>query len=320
MKIVITDCSWASYDVEKQYLPQDAEIICEQILDEDRLIEVCRDADAALSEYAPWTRRVLTECKNLKVISNTTIGVDNIDTKAARELGITVCNVPGYCAYEVADHAMALTLACLRNVVFYERKVRQGVWDINDAPKMDRIAGQKMGLLGFGRIPQMVAKRAQGFEMDVYAVDPYIPKEVAEKAGVTLLDSYGDLMATCDIVSCHLPLLPATEGCIDKTVFDRAVNQPIFINTSRGRVINEADLVEALKTGKIRCAGLDVVEAEPADFGAEIFSLDNVVITPHAAFYSETALEEVRRRSAQNVAKQLAGEDEGVDFIVRIEK
>lgn len=319
MKIVLTDCSWNAYDVEQQYLPADAEIVCDQILDEDRLIEVCRDADAALSEYAPWTRRVLEECKNLKVISNTTIGVDNIDLEAAKDLGITICNVPGYCAYEVADHAMALTLACLRNVVFYERKVREGVWDINQAPTMDRIAGQKMGLLGFGRIPQMVAKRAQGFEMEVYAVDPFIPAEVAEKAGVTLLDSYEDIMATCDIVSCHLPLLPDTEGCINKSVFDKATRHPIFINTSRGKVINEADLVEALKNGTIRCAGLDVVEAEPADFNAEIFALDNVVITPHAAFYSETALEEVRRRSAQNVTNVLTGSDGPVDYIYKPE-
>lgn len=315
MKIVITDCSWASYDVEQKFLPADAEVKCCQISTEEELIAECKDADAILAEYAPLSKRVLSELKNLKVISNTAIGVDNIDVPAAKELGIAVCNVPGYCAYEVADHAMALMLACLRNVVVYERKIRQGIWDINDAPKMDRIAGQKCGLLGFGRIPQMVAKRAQGFDMEVYAYDPYVKPEVAEKAGVKLVGTIDEIMEICDVISCHLPLLPSTEGSINKAVFDKATKHPIFINTSRGKVIDEADLVEALKSGQIRGAGLDVIASEPADFDSDIFKMDNVVITPHAAFYSETALFEVRSRSANNVSNYLKGDYDKVDFI-----
>lgn len=319
LKVVITDCSWGSTDVEIKYLPEDAEVKCCQILTEDELIAECKDADAILSEYAPLSKRVLKELKNLKIVSNTAIGVDNIDVPAAKELGIAVANVPGYCAYEVADHAMALMLACLRNVVTYERKVRKRIWDINDAPKMDRIAGQKLGLLGFGRIPQMVAKRAQAFEMQVYAYDPYVKPEVAEMAGVKLA-SIEEIMAECDIVSCHLPLLSSTEGTINKSIFDSAAKNPIFINTSRGKVINEADLVQALKSGQIRYAGLDVITSEPADFDSDIFKLDNVIITPHAAFYSETALFEVRSRSASNVTNYLKGDFDNVNFISKPEK
>ena len=152
MKIVITDCSWGSYDIEKQYLPQDAEVVCKQILTEEEVIETCRGAVATLSEYAPYTRRVLEALPDLKIISNSAMGVDNIDLDAAKELGITVANVPDYCFDEVAEHAMALILATLRNIPVYNEKVRkEKEWDFADAPKLYRINGMTMGLIGCGR-------------------------------------------------------------------------------------------------------------------------------------------------------------------------
>lgn len=316
MKIVITDCSWNCYEEEMQNLPKDAEIVCAQISSEDELIKVCKDADAILSEYAPLSRKVLEQLKNVKIISNTAIGVDNIDTAAAREMGIAVANVPNYCAYEVADHAMALMLASMRNIVVFERKVRQGIWDINDAPQMDRIAGQRLGLLGFGRIPQMVSERAKGFGMEVKAYDPYLPKEVAAKFGVELVP-FDDILTESDVISCHLPLMPSTQGIINKEVFGKMVRKPLFINTSRGKVVNEADMIEALKTGQIKAAALDVLEDEPANFDSEIFRLENVIITPHAGFYSTTALQEVRSRSALNVTKFFENDYTNINFIVK---
>ncbi|MEL7625170.1 MAG: C-terminal binding protein, partial [Clostridiales bacterium] len=235
------------------------------------------------------------------------------------ELGIAVANVPNYCAYEVADHAMALMLAALRNVVHYERKVRQGIWDINDAPPMRRLAGLKLGLLGFGCIPQMVAQRAKGFEMEVMAYDPYLPAEVAAKFGVPLV-SMEEILEKCDIISCHMPLTPGTAGMINKELFDQMKQKPLFVNTSRGGVIAEQDLVEALKTGQIRGAALDVLRDEPPHFSDEIFRLPNVIITPHAAFFSEEALKEVRSRSANNVANFLKKDYEKINFIVKPEQ
>jgi D-3-phosphoglycerate dehydrogenase len=316
MKVVIADCSWNSYDEEIRNLPKDADIVCAQISQEDELIKACKDADAVLAEYAPLTRRVLEQLKKVKIISNTAIGVDNIDVAAAKDLGIAVANVPNYCAYEVADHAMALMLASMRNIVVYERKVRQGIWDINDAPTMQRIAGQKLGLLGFGRIPQMVSERAKGFGMEVKAYDPYLPKEVAAKFGVELV-SFDEILQDSDVVSCHLPLMPATQGIINKEVFGKMVRKPLFINTSRGKVVNEADMIEALKTGQIKAAALDVLVDEPADFDSEIFQLDNVIITPHAGFFSTTALQEVRSRSALNVTKYFENDYSNINFIVK---
>jgi len=319
MKIVITDCSWNSYDDEIRYLPQGAEVVCAQIHTEDELIRVCKEADAILSEYAPLSGGVLKELKRLKIISNTAIGVDNIDVAAARDYGIAVANVPNYCAYEVADHTMALMLASLRNIVAYERDVRRGIWDLNGAPPMRRIAGQKLGLLGFGRIPQMVSERARGFGMDIKAYDPYLPGEVAKSFGVALV-SMEEILSDSDVISCHLPLVPETAGIINRDVFSRMAKKPLFINTSRGRVVNGRDLVEALKSGQIRAAALDVLEHEPPDFKSDIFRCGQVIITPHAGFFSTTALEEVRRRSALNVTNFFKNDFTDINFIVRPDK
>lgn len=316
MKVVLTDCSWNSYDVEIKHLPPGAEVVCARLSTEEGLIGACKDADAAMCEYAPFTRRVIEACPKLKIISVTAIGVDCVDTKAARELGIAVANVPNYCAYEVADHAMALMLAALRSVVHYERKVRQEIWDINDGPRLYRIHGMKLGLLGFGKIPQMVSRRAKGFGMEVIAYDPYLPPAVAKEYGVELVE-LDRILEECDVISCHLPLLPATAGSINLDLFRKMKKKPLFINTSRGKVVNEEDLCTALRQGLIRGAALDVIASEPADFCSEIFTFDNVIITPHAAFYSETALEEVRRRSAQNITGFFSNDLSGVSLIVK---
>jgi D-3-phosphoglycerate dehydrogenase len=315
-KIVLTEFSWGSHDVEIQYLPKDSYVVATDAMSEDSLIETCRDADAILSEYAPFSRRVLKELKNCKIISNAAVGVDNIDTTAAGDLGIAVANVPGYCAYEVADHTFALILASLRNIAAYDRDVRKGNWDINNTPVMHRIAGRKLGLLGFGNIPQMVSKRASGFDLETIAYDPYVTQETASRLNVRLV-TMDELLETADIISCHLPLLPSTVNVINAGAFAKMKKKPFFINTSRGKVVNQEDLSQALKNGLLSGAALDVLAVEPPSFSDEIFSFDNVIITPHVGFFSVEALLEVRRRSAENVVNFLNGAYEKVSFVVR---
>lgn len=306
LKIVIADCSWRSMDVEKRYLPQDAEVRMYQIADGDELAAACRDADAVLAEYAPFTEKVLRGLGKCRIISNTAIGYDNIDVAAAKEMGIIVANVPGYCAYEVAEHTMALILAAMRNVVAYDRLVRGRIWDISAAAGMRRIAGQTLGLAGFGNIPRFVAKRAKGFEFNILAYDPYVKQETADLFGVTMTGS-DELLAKSDVISCHIPMTAETAGFFNADKFSRMKNGALFINTARGGVVNETDLCAALKSGKLAGAALDVMANEPPSFSEELFSLDNVIVTPHAAFCSEEALEEVRRRSAQNVTNFFRG-------------
>ncbi len=300
MKIVITDCSWGSIDIEKKYLPKEAQVIGCQCKTEQDLLEVCRDADAVLAEYAPFTRDVLKEMKSCKIISNTAIGVDNIDIKAAAEYNIAVANVPDYCINEVADHTMALLLASNRNIVQYDKSVRGKIWDINYVPSMKRLSGQVLGLVGFGKIAQMVALRAMSFGISVITYKQNQNEDFVNSLNVRLV-GIEELLKESDIISSHLPLTEKTEGFFDKQKFSMMKKNPIFINTSRGKVVNETDLVEALKKGIVRAAALDVLVDEPPCFDSEIFNMENVIITPHAGFYSETALEEVRRRSAQNI-------------------
>jgi D-3-phosphoglycerate dehydrogenase len=315
--IVIADCSWNSIEVEKKYLPQDAIVEGFQCKTEDEVIQACENADGILAEYAPFTERVLKSLKRCKIISNTAIGVDNIDIEAATKLGIAVANVPGYCVNEVADHTMALILASNRNVVRYDRKIREKKWDLEPGFPMKRLESQILGLLGFGKIPQYVAVRAQSFGLKVIAYDPYLTQEFAAKFNVRLVD-LDELLASSDIISCHLPLTQDTMGFIDRDKFDRMKKKPLFVNTSRGKVVNEQDLIEALEQNKISAAALDVLSEEPPSFDSKLFEFDNVIITPHAGFYSETALEEVRRRSALNVRNYLEGNLERVNLVNKV--
>jgi D-3-phosphoglycerate dehydrogenase len=314
IKVVITDCSWGDIEVEKRYLPENAVVEGYQLKTEEEVIRVCADADAILSEYAPISNKVLKSLKKCKIISNTAIGFDNIDIKAAGDFGIAVANVPGYCANEVADHTMALMLATSRNIAIYDRTVRNRKWDLDVGLQMDRLEGQTLGLAGFGRIAQYVAARAQGFGYKVIASDPYIKKEFAETLNVEMVE-IDELLAKSDIISCHIPAMKETVNYFNKEKFDKMIKNPIFINTSRGKLVNEEDLTEALENKKIKAAALDVMVEEPPNFNNKLFTFDNVIITPHAGFYSKTALVEVRSRSAMNVTNFFHNEFDKINFV-----
>ena len=313
MKIVIADCSWNSIDIETEYLPNDAIIVGCQCKTEEDVLENCADADAILAEYAPLNKRVLSQLKHLKIISNTATGVDNIDVQAAKELGIAVANVPGYCISEVADQAMALILANCRYVVGYNNSVKEGNWDLDCMPKMRRIDGMTIGLVGFGKISRAVATRAQAFGMKVLTYSK-VPDEIVSRYNVKKVD-IDELLSKSDIISSHIPFNENTADFFNLEKFEKMAKKPIFVNTSRGKVVNEQDLVIALEKGYIRAAGLDVMREEPPAPDNRLLKMDNVIITPHAGFYSIEALEEVRRRSAMNVTNFFKKHYEDICFL-----
>ena len=313
LKIVITDCSWGGIEVERKHLPKDAIVEGYQCKDEDEIIDVCKDADAILAEYAPFTKDVLKQLKKCKIISNTSIGVDNIDASAANDLGIAVANVPGYCTYEVAEHTMALILAYRRNIVTYNCTVKNNVWDIGAVPPMRRIAGQVLGLVGFGSIAQNVAIRAKSFGMRVITHSS-TPPELIHSYGVESVE-LDYLLHESDIISSHVPLNEKTIGFFDKKKFQSMKKIPLFVNTSRGKVVNEEDLVEALEKRYISGAALDVLAEEPPAESNRLLKMENVMITPHAGFYSIEALEEVRRRSALNIVNYFNKNYQDINFI-----
>lgn len=319
MKVVISDCSWNAYDVEKATLPADWEVVCAQTDhdNEDALIEVLKDADAAMSEYCHYSRRVLSACPNLKIVSDSSMGTDNIDLAAAKELGIAVANAPRYCIHEVAEHIAAMVLSILRNIPGYDVSVKQDkLWDFTVAPKLYRIEGMTIGLIGCGRISTMAINYLKGFNFRVVGVDPFLPPEVAKANGIELLNTREELAAVADIVISHIPVIKSEEDKVDKRFFNATKKSPIFINMARGASVNYDDLTQALKDGHIRWAGLDVVADEPADLTKEIFTLPNVTFSPHAAFYSETALVECRSQSAQNIVNYLTGDKDNVYYVV----
>jgi len=312
---VITDCSWGSIEIERKYLPDNAQVKGYQLINEDQLIAKCKDADACLSEYAPFTRKVIESLDRCRIISQTAIGYNNIDIEAAKEKGIKVANVPEYCTSEVADHCMALILSLSRNIVIHDRHIKMKIWDYKAAPSVNRLAGKTLGLMGFGSIARGVAERAKGFKFEIIACDPYADRVKAHELGVDLV-TWEELLKRADIVSCHLPLLNDTKEFFNAEKFNIFKKNAVFINTSRGGVINEKDLVSALKSGKLQAAALDVLTNEPPCFDDELFTLDNIILTPHSAFYSEEALYEVRRRSAMNIVNFFEGHVSKINFIV----
>lgn len=306
-KVVITDYEFASLEHEERILAEvGAELIRAQCRTEDEVIEAAKDADALLNQYAPVSRKVIENLPNLKVVSRYGVGVNTIDIDAATEHGVIVANVTDYCMDEVSDHAFALLIACARKVVQLNNAVKSGTWDYKVGVPIFRLRGRVLGLIGFGRIPQTLAKKAQAFGLKVIAYDPYLPPEVAKKFDVELMD-LNDVCAKADFISVHSPLTDATRGMISDEQFDVMKKEAFIINTARGPVIDEKAMIRALKEGKIAGAGLDVLENEPVEPDNPLLKMDNAIINPHAAWYSEESQVELQQKVAQNVADVLSG-------------
>lgn len=313
MRIVCADGTWNNIDIEKDIFPKDWIIEGFQCKTEEDIIRVCKDADAILVEYAPVTRRVLEELKNCKIISEFGTGYDNIDIKAASELNIAVANVPNYCTEDVADHTFALILSSYRNIVSTQFDINKGSWGGASLSTNGALQGKTIGLVGYGNIAQEVASRARAFSMRVISYTS-VPDHVLYGNNVERV-SLEDLLNQSDIISSHIPYNETNADFFNKATFSMMAKKPYFINTSRGKVVNEEDLIEALKNGIIKGAALDVLRNEPPDFSSPLFSMENVIITPHVAYYSVESVAECRSRSSLNVLNYLEGRANLVDFV-----
>ena len=271
------------------------------------ILEVARDADAILVTYAKLSGDLIRQLTRCKAIGRFGLGVDNIDLLAAKEKGIAVNYVPDYCIREVSDHAMALLLALIRKIPLSNRLVQAGRWEMPAVVPIRRIEGTVLGLLGFGHIPRLVAPKAKAFGMKVIAYDPYAKPDVFETAGVDSVD-FDTLLARSDYLSVHAPLTPQTRVMMNTAAFAKMKNGAYIVNTARGPLIDEAALVAALDSGQIGGAGLDVVAVEPLAKDSPLLGRDNVIVTPHTAFYSIEALDELQSKCASDVARVLSGE------------
>lgn len=271
------------------------------------ILSVAKDADAILVTYAKLTRELIGQLTKCKAIGRFGLGVDNIDLAAAKEKGIAVNYVPDYCIREVSDHAMALLLALIRKIPLSNKLVQSGRWEMPAVVPIRRIEGTVLGLIGFGNIPRLVAGKAQAFGIKVVAYDPYAKPDVFKAAKVESVD-FDTLLKTSDYVSVHAPLLPATRGLINAEVFAKMKKGAYIVNTARGPLIDEAAMIAALDAGQLGGAGLDVVTTEPLAKDSPLLGRDNVIVSPHTAFYSIEALEELQTKCASDVARVLSGE------------
>ncbi|MBM7570374.1 C-terminal binding protein [Aquibacillus albus] len=308
-KVYVTDWEYKDLSYEKKVLTDDnIEFIPTQCRTEEEVISACKDADALINQYAPISRKVIEAMPYLKVISRYGVGVNTIDLDAATEKGISVANVPDYCMDEVSDHALALIMGCTRKVVLLNNQVKQKNWDFKVSKPIFRLRDRTVGLVGYGKIPQALAKKVKALGMNVIAFDPYFPPSIAEAQGVKLV-SLEQLCEQSDIISVHAPLTKGTEGMIGEAEFKLMNQETVIINTSRGPVIDEKAMINALQDGLIAAAGLDVLETEPIDPSNPLLTMDNVILTPHVAWYSEESEEEMRTKVAKNVTQVLLNEE-----------
>jgi D-3-phosphoglycerate dehydrogenase len=271
----------------------------------ESVMKVAADADAVLVTYAKIGADMIRQMKKVRIISRFGIGVDNVDLDAATQQGIVVTKVPDYCIDEVSDHAMALLLTAGRKIPFANDQVHAGTWKMPNVVPIHRLRGSVLGLVGFGRIPQLVAPKAQSFGMRVVAFDPYVPTEVFKNLGVEKVE-FVDLLKMSDYVSIHSPLTPETKGLFNADAFGKMKKGSYVVNTARGPIVDEAALAAAIDSGHIAGAALDVMTNEPPT-GSPLIGKRNVIITPHTSFYSEESLVELQTKASQEVANVLTG-------------
>ena len=316
-KVPITDYVSPPAIYEEKILASIAEVPCFEQVEESGLAGKIEDADALIVFHTIHiSTNSIRRLQKCRAIVRCGVGYDNVDLAAAGAKGICVCNVPDYGTEEVADHAMALMLACARGLSLTEKRLRKilAPWNFLAAFPLERLAGATLGIIGLGRIGTATALRAKGFRMKIVASDPYLPDGYDKALGVTLLP-LDELMAVSDIVSVHTPLTPETTKIVGAS--ELAIMKPhgILINTARGKCVDVQAVAESLREGKIGGAGLDVLPDEPPakdDPIVKLWQQDdppvNLIITPHNAFYTEQSREEMRTKAAQEVRRVLTGE------------
>ena len=281
---------------------------------EEELIARGAEADALLvSTREAITRRVLANLPRCRVISRYGVGLDNVDLDAATDHGIVVTHYPGYCTAEVADHALAFILALNRRIVELDRDLRDGAWVRYGPATATILRGPvpplrelTLGIVGFGRIGRAVAERARPFGLTLLVADPYVDPATITAAGAEPV-TLDDLLARADIVTLHCPLTPETRGLVGADQLRRMKPTAFLVNTARGPIVDLDALVPVLQDGRLAGAALDVVYPEPLPADSPLYALPNVILSPHAAYYSERSVEVVRRETLNEALAVLRG-------------
>ena len=300
MRVLVTDAEYGSLDIE-------ADVVCgaghelrrARCRTAQDVIEAAGDADALLVQYAPISAEVLDALPRLRLVSRYGVGVDVVDSDAARARGVWVCNVPDYGTAEVALHATAMLLALLRNLAGHDREVRAGRWDYHLGGPLRRPGELTLGVLGLGRIGRMTAERAGPWFGRRVGYDPHLP-DSAWPADVERAD-LDEVFARSDAVTLHLPLTDGTRGLVGAELLGRMPSGSYLVNTARGCLVDLDALAQALDDGRLAGVALDVLPQEPPDWGHPLLTHPRALLTPHVGWYSDEAETELRRKAAQNV-------------------
>ena len=309
-KVLITDYVWPTTEPEEAVLREeaDAEAVVAPDGSEETLLSLVGDVDAIMTCFAQVTPNVLKAAPNCVAVGRFGVGVDNIAVDTATEMGMAVTYVPDYCVDEVSDHVMALLLAFNRRVVLFDNSVKNAGWgSVPLTMRMMRLRGKTLGVIGFGRIGQSVAQKALAFGFRVLAYDPYMTAEQCALRGARKVENMDAVLRESDFVTLHSPLNEETRGLIGARELDVMKSDAFLINCARGLLIDESALYDALTGGGIAGAGLDVMEDNHPPSDHPLLGLDNIIITPHVAFFSQEATLELEQRAAREVAYVLTG-------------
>ena len=308
-KILIVDFREEGFEMEKQaFSKANLTLVIYDYKDEDELIEMARDAYIVIFTSAKITEKVINNLFCCRMLIRYGVGLDNVDIPAATRRGIYVCNTPDYGTYAVAEHAFSLLMCVNRRIAFLDKYVRNSNWDINGIPPVRVLKDKTLGLVGFGNIGRNVCKMAIRFQMKVIVYDPFVDNDLVMKYGAEAV-SFDHLITRSDHISLHLPLTKDTFHLFSKQVFNMMKKGSFIINTSRGGLINQDELIFALKSGQIGGAGLDVFENEPLSLESEFLKMDNVILTPHVAWYTQESIVNLHCEVIDEVLRVIQGEE-----------
>lgn len=307
MRVIITDCDHDSIEIEKKVFAEAGmEVELRQAVTEDEVIAQCQNAEIFIVQYARISERVMENCPCLRYVVRYGVGVDTIDLAAASRHGIQVGNVPDYGMNEVADHAIALAMSMLRKTVEMNAYTRNEKWDYTKAIPIHRFSELTAGVVGLGRIGRNFAQKMHALGFHVIGFDPFFKATEETDKYVTPV-SMEDLIAQSDVISLHCPA-DGNKDLFCAGTFRKMKNTAILINVARGGIINEKDLDQALADGEIAGAALDCMTGEPVGKDSPLFRHENLIVTPHMAWYSEEAAAELKRKVAEEAVRFARGE------------
>ena len=309
-RVVLIEHGYATTEYERKIITAaGGEFVDAENRPLEEAFRLCEDTDGILFRRIDVTAALIkrfARSGRCKIILRYGVGTDNADVNAATEAGIIVGHVPAYCIDEVSSHAIALLLACARNVVGAHQKMQQGAWDVTRHVPVWRMTGRTLGIVGFGNIGQAVARKMASWGMRLLVVDPFVEKSVADRLGVQLVD-LDTLCRESDYITLHCPLLPETRHLINARILSLMKRGAILVNTARGPIVDTAALVAALDEGRLPCAGLDVFEEEPLPVDSPVRRHPRIVMTDHTAWYSEESQMQLQTTAAEEVVRVCTG-------------